>query len=522
MTELLDRIRASLVGLRMPRALEALDHTLRRLERGELSALEAIDGLLAEEHANRETRRIAVALKTARLNPPKTLEGFDFSFQPSLDRNRILALAELHFVARAEVLHFLGPPGAGKSQVSIAPPDSMPRGRARSAWLRRGDRGSDPVPGMPGTGQGVGASQAGSGSEDPERSEDRLVTVMLSARSGRADEGKCNAIVAVSTDWPATNDIPVCAGRCAVPKQKEHAMTRRTLGIDLAIRGDQIAQIFDDGRPVGKPIRFRLDPASLDGFVAKATASLQPGSTIQALMEPTGMSWFPVAHRLVDAGVEVIRIKGQRVRALRRYLSEHAKTDFADAHLLAAMPLFGGPGLDPVHIPAPMSHALQRFTKQRARFQDVVAGAKRRLLDLVRWASPSLEAVLPDLRTRLSLALLKSWFDPHAVLKARRSTLARFIARNASGNHPHSGPFVETLVDGLKRAARDALALHGRHIDFVELQAELVTEIEVLVAHLDAIAGLERRIAALYATPRSTPPTPYAPSPASARISPRC
>ena len=108
-TEMLDRIRTSLVGLRMPRALEALDHTLRRLERGELSALEAIDGLLAEEHANRESRRIAVALKTARLNPPKTLEGFDFSFQPSLDRNRILALAELDFVVRAEVLHFLGP-----------------------------------------------------------------------------------------------------------------------------------------------------------------------------------------------------------------------------------------------------------------------------------------------------------------------------------------------------------------------------------------------------------------------------
>jgi hypothetical protein len=34
MTEILDRIRASLVGLRMPRALESLEHTLRRLERG--------------------------------------------------------------------------------------------------------------------------------------------------------------------------------------------------------------------------------------------------------------------------------------------------------------------------------------------------------------------------------------------------------------------------------------------------------------------------------------------------------
>lgn len=65
-------------------------------------------GLLAEEHVNRESRRIAVALKTARFNLPKTLEGLDFSFQPSLDRNRNFALAELDFVRRAEILHFLG------------------------------------------------------------------------------------------------------------------------------------------------------------------------------------------------------------------------------------------------------------------------------------------------------------------------------------------------------------------------------------------------------------------------------
>jgi DNA replication protein DnaC len=118
-SEALDRIRASLVGLRMARALEALDHTVRRLERGEISAIEAIDDLLAEEHSNRESRRVGVALKTARLTPPKTLEGFDFAFQPSLDRNRILALAELHFITRCEVVHLLGPPGTGKSHLAV-------------------------------------------------------------------------------------------------------------------------------------------------------------------------------------------------------------------------------------------------------------------------------------------------------------------------------------------------------------------------------------------------------------------
>ena len=111
----LDRVRHSLVGLKMPRALEALDHVVRQIERGETSALEAIDTLLAEELTLREGSRIKAALRMARLTTVKTLQSYDFSFQPSLDRNRILALAQLDFISRHEVLHLLGPPGTGKS-----------------------------------------------------------------------------------------------------------------------------------------------------------------------------------------------------------------------------------------------------------------------------------------------------------------------------------------------------------------------------------------------------------------------
>ena len=68
----------------------------------------------------RENRRIKIALMMARLSSIKTLAGFDFSFQPSLEKNRIMALAELEFVDRREVLHFLGPPGTGKSHLSLA------------------------------------------------------------------------------------------------------------------------------------------------------------------------------------------------------------------------------------------------------------------------------------------------------------------------------------------------------------------------------------------------------------------
>ena len=54
---LVDRIKTTLVGLRMPRALEIVDVIVRQLERGETTALEAIDSLLMEELTLRETLR---------------------------------------------------------------------------------------------------------------------------------------------------------------------------------------------------------------------------------------------------------------------------------------------------------------------------------------------------------------------------------------------------------------------------------------------------------------------------------
>ena len=116
----LARVRQHLVQLKLACALEVLDDTLARVEQGQLSVLEAIDVLLSDECANRETRRIKAARMTARLTQVKTLESFDFSFQPSLDRNRILTLAQLGFIDRHQSIHFLGPPGVGKSHLALA------------------------------------------------------------------------------------------------------------------------------------------------------------------------------------------------------------------------------------------------------------------------------------------------------------------------------------------------------------------------------------------------------------------
>lgn len=120
MTEILDQIRGPIVGLKMPRALKALDHTASSLAQGEIIAIAAIGSLLSEEYSARETRRIDVALRTSKLMPSKTLETFDFSCQPSLDREHIAVLAQFDFIRPAEVVHFQGPPDTGKSHLATA------------------------------------------------------------------------------------------------------------------------------------------------------------------------------------------------------------------------------------------------------------------------------------------------------------------------------------------------------------------------------------------------------------------
>jgi hypothetical protein len=71
----LESIKKSLVALRMPRALEMLDTTFRKIEQGEIDAIEALDHLLVEEVTIRENRRVKTALLLARLTTIKTLAG---------------------------------------------------------------------------------------------------------------------------------------------------------------------------------------------------------------------------------------------------------------------------------------------------------------------------------------------------------------------------------------------------------------------------------------------------------------
>src|SRR3989337_950971 len=70
---------------------------------------------LQTEWQGRYQRGIEARLRQARLPWIKTLDQFDFDFQPSLDRRQVRELAGLSFVERAHNVIILGPPGLGKN-----------------------------------------------------------------------------------------------------------------------------------------------------------------------------------------------------------------------------------------------------------------------------------------------------------------------------------------------------------------------------------------------------------------------
>ena len=114
-----EQIRWMLADLKMPGALEAVDGILSKADGGSVTAAEAIQELLGAQIGLRNNRRLQAAMRSSRLPAVKTLEEFDFSFQPSIKRDQIDSLGELSFLERRENVVLLGPPGVGKTHLAI-------------------------------------------------------------------------------------------------------------------------------------------------------------------------------------------------------------------------------------------------------------------------------------------------------------------------------------------------------------------------------------------------------------------
>ncbi len=114
------RVQDQLAKLKLDRMSAVLDRLAELAAAEDWPYLTFLDRLLDEETATRLARAVEMRTKLARFPFLKTLDQFDFAFQPAIDERQLRDLASLRFVAGAENVVLLGPPGVGKTHLAVA------------------------------------------------------------------------------------------------------------------------------------------------------------------------------------------------------------------------------------------------------------------------------------------------------------------------------------------------------------------------------------------------------------------
>lgn len=115
----LERLNEQMAKLRLTKSRERLEAVLQEAADKELTYADFLDQLLTEELASKTAKNITMRTNLARFPFVKSLDAFDFSYQPSLDKKQVNTLATCHFIEHGENVVILGPPGVGKTHLSV-------------------------------------------------------------------------------------------------------------------------------------------------------------------------------------------------------------------------------------------------------------------------------------------------------------------------------------------------------------------------------------------------------------------
>ncbi|MBR9980601.1 MAG: IS21-like element helper ATPase IstB [Desulfatitalea sp.] len=116
----MQRIESNLSRLRLGRINQVLAQVVQTADKKSQSYLSFLDELLEEEVSAKEQRRVDTALKISGLPFIKSIDEFDFTFQPKLDRQKVMSLFDLTFIGQKANVIFLGPPGVGKTHLAVS------------------------------------------------------------------------------------------------------------------------------------------------------------------------------------------------------------------------------------------------------------------------------------------------------------------------------------------------------------------------------------------------------------------
>ena len=100
--------------------LRTADMRAEQAVREHMSYLEFLEVLVNDENMNRSRNRRAELMRLSRIPQHKTIEEFNFSWQPCLNRQSVYALGTCEFIRKKENIAFIGLPGTGKTHLSIS------------------------------------------------------------------------------------------------------------------------------------------------------------------------------------------------------------------------------------------------------------------------------------------------------------------------------------------------------------------------------------------------------------------
>ena len=110
----------ALAALKLQRTSEQLETLLQEGARRQMTLAGFLDHVLTAEAGARVRKATALRVTLGKFPYVKTLDGFDFTFQPSLDKAQVEQLGGSRYVANGDNVILLGPPGVGKTHLAIA------------------------------------------------------------------------------------------------------------------------------------------------------------------------------------------------------------------------------------------------------------------------------------------------------------------------------------------------------------------------------------------------------------------
>src|SRR6476469_343068 len=116
----LERLRTTLAALNLAAIDARLEALLESASKKEPAYADFLLEAMSTEAEARRQRYLKTRLQLAHLPYLKTFDQFDFTFQPSIDERQVRELRTLRFVHEASNVIFLGPPGVGKTHLSVA------------------------------------------------------------------------------------------------------------------------------------------------------------------------------------------------------------------------------------------------------------------------------------------------------------------------------------------------------------------------------------------------------------------